>query len=109
MAFDVIAITQDIAAAILAWCGVDSPTPAEVVIAEMASASAQDTINHYRKVTVFEPEYRSLAIEIGVYLYQKRGVDGTTGFTENGVTRQYEAGSVPASLLSRITLPAKVG
>jgi hypothetical protein len=109
MAFEIIPISGSTADGILAWCGVDSPTPAEAVVAGMAAASAEDTINFYRHVTALEPQYQSLAIEMGVYLYSKRGVDGTTGFGENGVSRSFETGSFPPSMLARITLPAVGG
>jgi hypothetical protein len=112
MAFDVIALTSDIASSVLAWCGVDSPTPAETAVAELAANAAVDTIKFYRGLTPtedFETAYASLAIEMGVYLYQKRGVDGTISFSENGVSRAFEAGSFPKSMLGRIAIPVETG
>jgi len=107
MAFDVTAIASDIPDAILVWCGVDSPTPAEVAAAEMAATAAIDTIKFYRKVDDFEAVYTSLAIEMGVYAFSKRGVDGTIAFSENGVARSFEKGSFPPSMLARISLPVE--
>jgi len=109
MAFDVTAIASDIPDAILVWCGVASPTPAEVAAAEMAATAATDTIKFYRKVDDFEAAYTSLAIEMGVYLFSKRGVDGTVSFSENGVQRIFEKGSFPPSMLARISLPIEAG
>jgi hypothetical protein len=109
MTLDVKPITSDIADAILEGCGVESPTPLQVSIAQYAANNAIDTINGYRKVDDLEPEYESLALELGVYLWQKRGVDGVTSFGENGVQRSFEKGSFPPSMLSRITLPADAG
>jgi len=172
MPFDTTPLATDVADAILVWCGVTSPTPAEVVLAEMASDAAIGTIRHYRgldnakawtldttyvlgdirqpthenqhlyQVTTagtsddeteptwpttdggtvtdgtvvwteyvrpFETKYNSLAIEMGVYLYQKRGVDGVNNFSENGLQRSYEKGSFPPSMLSRITPVAETG
>jgi len=106
MAFDIVPIIDTIAESILAWCGVDDPTQAQRSVAVMASEAARDVIRHYRgqaKTDAIEDEYETLAIEMGVYLYEKRGVDGTTAFTENGVTRSFEAGSIPASMVSKIT------
>lgn len=60
-------------------------------------------------VRPLEKEYESLAVEIGVYLYNKRGVDGVVSFSENGVAQSFEAGSIPKSMLSRITIPAQTG
>ena len=112
MAFDVQAIADDIANGILVWCGVTSPTPDEVLLAEMAANSARDTIKFFRGLGAdddFETEYNSLAIEMGVYAYQKRGVDGVTSFGENGLQRSYEKGSFPASMTSRIRLKVETG
>lgn len=112
MAFDVQPISDGIADAILVWCGVDSPTPTDVAVAEMASNAAKDTIKHYRGLAAdddFETEYTTLAIEMGIYLFSKRGVDGTTSFSENGVQRSYEKGTFPPSMLAKITLPMTAG
>ncbi|MBW2595141.1 MAG: hypothetical protein JRC93_04065 [Deltaproteobacteria bacterium] len=57
----------------------------------------------------FETKYTSLAIEMGTYLYTKRGVDGTIAFSEGGVARSFEKGSFPPSMLARIALPVKSG
>lgn len=94
------------------WCGVDSPTPTQVSQAELAAKSAEDTIRHFRGLAAtdaFESAYLSLALEMGVYAYEKRGVDGTVSFSENGVQRSYEDGSFPQSMTSRITPKAKTG
>jgi hypothetical protein len=112
MAFDVQAVTNDIADGILVWCGVDSPTPAETLLAEMAAASAVRTIRHYRQLAAdadFESEYTPLAIEMGSYVFQKRGVDGVTAFGENGIQRSYEKGYYPPSMLATIQLPTMSG
>jgi hypothetical protein len=109
MAFEVVAVSGATADGILAWCGVTSPTPAETLIAEMAAAAAEDTIKFYRRTDTLEAEYASLAIEMGVYAYNKRGVDGVLAFSENGVSRSFEQGSFPTSMLSRIRLPIGAG
>jgi hypothetical protein len=112
MAFDVTPITTDIASSVLAWCGVSDPTPAETAIAELAATAAKNAIKFYRGLGAdddFETVYDSLAVEMATYLYQKRGVDGTTGFSENGVQRSFEAGSFPPSMLSRVALVTATG
>ena len=109
MTYAVTPITSDIAEAILVWGGCDSPTPDEVAAARLAAQSAQDTIVFYRKVDEFEDEYRSLAIEMGAYMYNKRGVDGVLAYSEAGVQRSFEDGSFPRSMLSRIRLPVTTG
>ena len=171
MGFIVTPIEAATADGIAAWCGIDSPTPAESSALVLAANAAESVIRHYRKLDVapawrglneyaagdvcqpiqenghlykcstagisgisepewpltsgatitdgtvvwteyvrpFESKYQSLAIEIGAYLYSKRGVDGTTGFSENGVSRSFEVGSIPPSMLARITLPTVTG
>lgn len=43
--------------------------------------------------------YLNLQVEIVVYLYNKRGAEGQTVHNESGVSRQYENGDIPNSLL----------
>lgn len=52
---------------------------------------------------VLEDRYLSRAIRIAVYLCEKEGVDGVTSFSENGISRSFETGDVPASMLRTIT------
>jgi hypothetical protein len=106
---ETLASRDAIANSTLVWCGVSSPAPTEVEIARLAADAAIDTILHYRDTTTLESEYTSLAVEMAIYLYQKRGVDGTVSMTENGVVRAFEKGSFPPSMLARITLPTKTG
>lgn len=165
-------IADDVTEGILSWCGVTSPTPAQLSVATMAANAAKDAIKYYRGLLkaepwqplttyslydvvrppgentghiytattagtsdstrptfptttggtvtdgtvvwtedtpTFETTYTTLAIEIGVYLYQKRGADGAVAFGENGVQRSFEKGSIPPSMLSRITPRATTG
>jgi hypothetical protein len=46
--------------------------------------------------------YESKQIEIAAYLYSKRGAEGELSHTENGISRSYESGSIPRSMLSDI-------
>lgn len=47
--------------------------------------------------------YEALQIEIAAYLLNKRGAEGETSHTENGITRSYENADVPASMLKPVT------
>ncbi len=47
--------------------------------------------------------YDSIQLEIAVYLLNKRGIDYQTTSGENGISRGYESGDVPESLLACIT------
>ena len=50
----------------------------------------------------FPAKYDSVHVEIAAYMMNKRGAEGETVHLENGVSRHYEDGSVPPSLLRRI-------
>lgn len=53
-------------------------------------------------VTDVPPRYEMLQCEIASYLILKRGAEGQTSHGENGVTRNYESGDVPESMLSEV-------
>lgn len=48
-------------------------------------------------------EYCTLQCEIAAFLWNKRGAEGQTSHSENGISRQYENGDVPESMLKSIT------
>lgn len=54
-------------------------------------------------ITEVPSEYDMLQCEIAAYLLNKRGAEGQTSHSENGITRNYEAASVPSSMLSAVT------
>lgn len=90
----------------LAWLGIESPTAQQTVLIGIAADDAESTIKDIRQqddADDIEQKYQGLAIEMGVYLYEKRGVDGVSSFTENGISRVYERGTFPNSMLRRIT------
>ena len=47
--------------------------------------------------------YDFLQCEIAAYLLNKRGAEGQTAHSENGINRSYESADVPESLLGAIT------
>ena len=47
-------------------------------------------------------KYEMLQCEIATYLLNKRGAEGQTSHTENGITRSYERADVPTSMLRTI-------
>ena len=49
------------------------------------------------------PRYDFLQCEIAAYLLNKRGAEGQTSHSENGISRSYESADVPESLLGAIT------
>ena len=52
--------------------------------------------------------YHTVQVEIAAYMLNKRGAEGETAHSENGVSRQYEDGDIPPTLLRRITPMAGV-
>ena len=53
-------------------------------------------------VTAVPDQYAHIQVEIAVYLLNKRGAEGQTAHSENGISRSYEDGDVPPTLLRDI-------
>lgn len=51
---------------------------------------------------VMPAQYDGVHVEIAAYLINKRGAEGETVHLENGVSRHWEDGSLPPSLIRRI-------
>ena len=54
-------------------------------------------------VTEVPKRYEFLQCEIASYLLNKRGAEGQTAHSENGISRSYESADVPESLLGAVT------
>lgn len=52
---------------------------------------------------IIPEKYEIMQCEIAVYLLNKRGAEGQKIHTENGISRSYESGDIPWSLLAQIT------
>lgn len=53
-------------------------------------------------VTDVPSEYSTLQCEIAAYMINKRGAEGQTSHTENGISRAYENADIPSSMLKSI-------
>ena len=53
-------------------------------------------------VTEVPRRYGYLQCEIAAYLLNKRGAEGQTSHSENGISRTYESADVPESMLSEV-------
>lgn len=53
-------------------------------------------------ITDVPTRYAYIQVEIAVYLLNKRGAEGQTSHTENGISRNYADADVPRSLLRDI-------
>ena len=58
--------------------------------------------------TEIEERYKDLQIRIAVEMFNKRGAEGETAHSENGVSRSYSSASVSEELLREITPKAGV-
>ena len=65
--------------------------------------SAKNIICDIRNSNVVETKYLTTQIKIAIELYNKRGIEGQIGHSENGIDRTYEKADVSHSLLSEIT------
>ena len=52
-----------------------------------------------RTVTAVPAQYEHVQIDAAVYLLNKRGGEGETAHSENGISRTYENADLPASML----------
>ena len=59
-------------------------------------------------VTTVPSRYDFNQVEIAAYLVNKRGAEGETAHSENGISRSYEDGDVPPTLLREIVPFASV-
>lgn len=53
-------------------------------------------------ITEVPERYHSLQCEIAAYMLNKRGAEGQTAHSENGISRQYENADIPKTLMSQI-------
>ena len=53
--------------------------------------------------TEIPTRYDFLQCEIAAYLLNKRGAEGQTSHSENGISRSYESADVPESMLGAVT------
>ena len=53
-------------------------------------------------VTIVPAQYDHVQVEAAVYLLNKRGAEGQTAHSENGISRSYESADVPESMLGEV-------
>jgi len=95
-----------VATGVKGWLEIDAPTTSEQIAIDIVVSNACSAIKTIRRQDMaddIETKYRDLAIEMAVYQYEKKGVDGVNSFSENSISRVYEKGTYPSSMLRRIT------
>ena len=79
----------------------------EEVLLAYLNIAGQKIINRAFPYGTETPEvptrYDFLQCEIASYLLNKRGAEGQTGHSENGISRNYESADVPESLIGAVT------
>lgn len=65
--------------------------------------NASHIICEIRNTDRVEEQYKFTQIKIAVELYNKMGVEGQVGHSENGISRSYEYSGISKSLLDEIT------
>lgn len=81
------------------------------VLSTYLSMAASVVLTHafpYGGVEEVPTRYDNVQIEIAAYMLNKRGAEGETSHSENGVSRSYEDGDIPPTLLRRIVPTAGV-
>ena len=58
--------------------------------------------------TELEERYKDLQIRIAVEMFNKKGAEGETAHSENGISRTYQSANVSEDLLKEITPKAGV-
>ena len=72
--------------------------PALIVYLNLAKGEILRKAFPYDTAPSDVPErYDTLQCEIAAYMWNKRGAEGQTSHSENGISRQYENGGVPLS------------
>lgn len=83
-----------------------SADEADDIVNTYLDLAASEIINraypYDHKITEVPPKYDLLQCKIAAYMIQKRGAEGQTAHSENGVSRSYEDADIPFSLTSQI-------
>lgn len=59
-------------------------------------------------ITEMPQKYEYIQVEAAVYMLNKRGAEGQTSHSENGISRGYESADLPESLIRQIVPVCKV-
>ena len=69
--------------------------------------SAEKVICEIRNSDSVESNYELTQIKMAIEMYNKRGAEGQTSHSENGIARNYEASGISQTLLDEVTPFAK--
>lgn len=85
-----------------AMTGETSETVLSTYLALAGSKICRRAFPYDSTVTTVPEEYDLLHVEIAAYMLNKRGAEGEKMHNENGISRTYEDGDVPRSLMRQI-------
>ena len=84
----------------------DSEDWTDEILLTYLDISARKVINraypYDDTITEVPKRYEMLQCEIAAYLLNKRGAEGETSHSENGISRSYENADIPESMMSII-------
>lgn len=94
--------------AVKKMCGETLPgAPDDDIISVYLQIAAAKILNraypYSERIAAVPTRYEQLQCEIAAYMWNKRGAEGETAHSENGINRSYENADVPASMLNQIT------
>ena len=75
----------------------------DVILEQATSVVLQRLFPYDDSKTDIPTRYQYKVLEIAVYLYNKRGAEGQLAHKETDISRTYEAGSIPPSMVEDIT------
>lgn len=79
----------------------------EDTLSAYLSLSAERIMNRLypfgASLTELPDRYSSVQVQVAAYLLNKRGAEGESAHSENGVSRSYENGDIPYTLLREVT------
>lgn len=87
--------------------GVSTAVLSELVDSAGAAILARRFPFGYDPEQTVPPQYEDLQVRIALTMFNKIGGEGEASHSENGISRTYETGWIPESLLSEVT--PKVG
>ena len=76
------------------------------VLSTYLSLAAGVVLTHaypYGGVEEVPAQYDNVQIDIAAYMLNKRGAEGQTSHSENGISRSYENADIPSSMLKVVT------
>lgn len=93
---------DELAAMVSTMTGENDPNVLSAYLAIAGNKVCRKAYPYDLTISEVPEQYQHIQVEIAVYLLNKRGAEGQTAHSENGVNATYEDGDVPPSLLRDI-------